>query len=76
MGRELFIVSRDRAHLFRYLTQTFAGAENVDVIWDRRVAERRHRSMPVTSDRRRADRRTRPGIDNDLKQVGYAFLAE
>ena len=32
MPRELFIVARDRADLYRYLSQTFADAENVDVI--------------------------------------------
>jgi hypothetical protein len=76
MGRELFIVSRDRPDLYRYLTQTFGGAENVEVIWDRRVGERRHRSESATPDRRRAERRTRPSLDDDIRKVGYAFLAE
>ena len=74
MGRELFIVSRDRADLYRYLSQTFADAKNVEVVWDRRAGERRRESTPDAPDRRRNDRRTRPSIEEDLKKVGYAFL--
>jgi hypothetical protein len=76
MPRELFIVGRDRVDLYRYLSQTFADAENVEVIWDRREGERRRRgSNGVALDRRRRDRRTRLSADEDLKTVGYVFLA-
>ena len=74
MGRELFIVSRDRADLYRYLTQTFAGAENVEVIWDRRAGERRILNDAASPERRRTDRRARRNVEADLKAVGYAFL--
>ena len=74
MKRELFIVARDRPDLYRYLTQTFADAENVEVIWDRRSGERRGPGGEATPDRRRRDRRTRPSVDDDLRTVGYAFL--
>jgi len=75
MPRELFIVARDRADLYRYLSQTFADAENVEVIWDRREGERRRISNGSTPERRRRDRRVRLGVDEDLRTVGYAFLA-
>ena len=75
MGRELFIVSRDRADLYRYLSQTFADARNVEVIWDRRAGERRRDPAPNEPDRRRKDRRSRPSVEEDLKKVGYAFVA-
>jgi hypothetical protein len=75
MPRELFIVARDRADLYRYLSQTFADAENVEVIWDRREAERRRIPDGVTLDRRRSERRTRLPADQDLRTVGYVFLA-
>jgi hypothetical protein len=75
MPRELFIVARDRADLYRYLSQTFADAENVEVIWDRREGERRQHSNGVSLDRRRRERRTRLSADQDLKTVGYVFLA-
>ena len=75
MRRELFIVARERADLYRYLSQTFADAENVEVIWDRRGGERRRVSNGARSERRRRDRRTRINVDEELRTVGYSFLA-
>jgi hypothetical protein len=75
MPRELFIVARDRADLYRYLSQTFAAAENVEVIWDRREGERRRISNGVVPERRRQDRRQRLSAEEDIRAVGYAFLA-
>ena len=53
MRRELFIVARDRSDLYRYLSQTFADAENVEVIWDRRTTERRQGDTTASPERRR-----------------------
>jgi hypothetical protein len=75
MARELFIVARDRADLFRYLSQTFADADTVEIIWDRRQGERRGRANGSTSERRGVERRTRTTVEQDLRAVGYAFLA-
>ncbi|HEX2439644.1 MAG TPA: hypothetical protein VHT71_15145 [Methylomirabilota bacterium] len=75
MRRELFIVARERADLYRYLSQTFADAENVEVIWDRRGGERRRSLNGTHPDRRRRDRRTRTSVDEELRSVGYSFLA-
>jgi hypothetical protein len=74
MRRELFIVARDRSDLYRYLSQTFADAENVEVIFDRRSTERRDVPTPTTPDRRRRERRGRPQVEEELRTVGYAFL--
>jgi hypothetical protein len=73
--RELFIVARDRADLYRYLSQTFADAENVEVIWDRRGGERRRIADGTRNERRRRERRMRLTVDEDLRTVGYSFLA-
>lgn len=75
MLRELFVVARDRADLYRYLSQTFADAENVEVIWDRRQGERRRISNGVSLERRRGERRIRISAEQDLRTVGYVFLA-
>ncbi|TMQ23502.1 MAG: hypothetical protein E6K82_10825 [Candidatus Rokuibacteriota bacterium] len=74
MRRELFIVARDRSDLYRYLSQTFADAENVEVIWDRRAGERRQGDTAASPERRRRQRRSRNSIDEELRTVGYAFL--
>lgn len=75
MPREIFIVARDRPDLYRYLSQTFADAENVQVIWDRRDRDRRRagESRPGP-ERRHGDRRTRATVEQELRTVGYAFI--
>ena len=73
MRRELFIVARDREDLYRYLSHTFADAENVEVIFDRRAAERPEPAAPDEAERRR-ERRSHPTVDAELRTVGYAFL--
>ena len=75
MPREVFIVARDRPDLYRYLSQTFADADNVQVIWDRRGGERRL-VLAVTRvpERRVAERRRRGAVAHELRAVGYAFI--
>jgi hypothetical protein len=76
MPREIFIVARDRPDLYRYLSQTFADAENVQVIWDRRAGERRAASTGARRpERRRAERRRRASVEQELRTVGYAFIS-
>ena len=66
MNREIFVVARDRPGLFRYLSETFAEADNVDVILDRRTS--------LAGADRTEDRRARPKVEEDLRSVGYAFI--
>ena len=76
MPREIFIVARDRPDLYRYLSQTFADAENVQVIWDRRAGERREAGIEARRpERRRTDRRRRASVEQELRAVGYAFIS-
>jgi hypothetical protein len=75
MPREIFIVARDRPDLYRYLSQTFADAENVEVIWDRRANERRaNDTTDREHERRHVERRRRAAVDEELRAVGYAFI--
>jgi len=73
MSREIFVVARDRPDLYRYLSQTFADAENVQVILDRRNGDRRGTGGGDASPRE-DDRRARPNVEQDLRSVGYAFI--
>ena len=65
MSREIFVVARDRPDLFRYLSATFAEADNVQVILDRRTT--------IVAGRP-DERRARPKADEELRSVGYAFI--
>ena len=70
-----FIVSRESPKQFEYLTRAFAKEESVQIILDRRVAERRVRQTPGDgSERRRSDRRSRTHLDRELKTLGWALV--
>ena len=74
MDQHLFIVSRSFPELYDYLVERFAGDTNVEVIWDRRVGERRRRSEPSPDERRQADRRMRPFVDEELRSRSHAIV--
>ncbi|HEV8311410.1 MAG TPA: hypothetical protein VGW35_27440 [Methylomirabilota bacterium] len=55
--RWLFIVRPDQEHLYAQLRRAFEGVDLVDVVVDRRRADRRREDRPVDVDRRRTERR-------------------
>ena len=67
--RYLYIVSREHQWLYRHLLERFQDDPDVDVILDRRVAERRIDAPMLTleSERRRAHRRRAIGPEEDLR---------
>ncbi len=69
----VFIVSRDEPGLYHDIVQNFAN-EPVQIILDRRTGERRRRRAEPGAERRRADRRARPSIDEDLGILGWALV--
>ncbi|MBI2491243.1 MAG: hypothetical protein HYV94_03950 [Candidatus Rokubacteria bacterium] len=73
--RLLFIVGRGRRPFYESLRRTFGGDDTVQVVLDRRVAERR-RKRPARrkEDRRQADRRARRQIDRQIRSRGYAVV--
>lgn len=74
MARLVFIVSRHRPELFNYLRREFAGNDDVDVIVDRRIGERRLREAPGNpGERRRGDRR-QDHVDDRLQSMGWAII--
>jgi hypothetical protein len=57
----LVIVRRGHFATFELLTRTFSDDASVQIIWDRRVAERRQAAAgPGSGERRRSDRRRLP----------------
>ena len=58
--RHLFIVARAHPSVYEYLAQQFTADADVEVRKDRRRADRRTRPGTVDNERRQSDRRTRP----------------
>jgi Cu/Ag efflux protein CusF len=56
----LFIVQREQLDIFRSLKERLHAPDIAEVIWDRRTRHRRARTEPVTTDRRRRERRLPP----------------
>jgi hypothetical protein len=56
-GKMYVIIRQGHGYLEETLRRTFVGQENVEVIVDRRLTERRTTRRPVVFERRHADRR-------------------
>jgi hypothetical protein len=70
----VFVVARRHPELYEYLTSRFADDTNVVVVLDRRLAPRRRRALPAAAERRRADRRSRPEVDERLASTSLAIV--
>jgi hypothetical protein len=70
----LFIVSRLEPQLFEYLSREFASEDDVKVIVDRRVGERRRNAGARDIERRQGDRRTLAHVPHQVSSLGYAFV--
>jgi hypothetical protein len=72
---KLVIVRRGHFATFELLTRTFADDPTVQIIWDRRVGERRRTADGHgTNDRRRSDRRRVPPVQ--WGQLNYMIATE
>ena len=78
MIAHLFIVSRLEPNLYDYLAREFSSEDDVRVILDRRLGERRAQAgngvgaQPV--ERRQGDRRRQAHVARQLSSLGYAFV--
>ena len=69
------IVRRGHFATFELLTRTFADDPSVQIMWDRRMGERRHNGdRRPHSDRRRSDRRRTP--PKQWVQLNYMIAGE
>ena len=73
MAQLVFIVSRHRPKLHEYLQKEFAGNDEVAVIVDRRLGERRLREVEHGQERRQTDRR-QALVDERLRSLGWAIV--
>jgi hypothetical protein len=76
--RLLFIVGADRPELYESLRRTFDGDDTVEVVRDRRRANRpgarRVRPPAAGRDERTIERRKSPELDRQLRTRGYAVV--
>jgi hypothetical protein len=73
-ARYLVIAAPDRRELYEYFKRKFSRAPSIEVVCERRVAERRKRPAVVGLDRRRRDQRARPPLDVELQTFGFAIV--
>jgi len=66
---QLVIVRRGHFATFELLTRTFADDPGIQIIWDRRIGERRRAVADPGDERRRADRRSVP--PSQWRQLNY-----
>ena len=75
MPPDLFIVAAGEEELYRYLREQFGVHEDVAVIMDRRVGERRRPPPHLPEpERRQGERRVRRQVDADLRSLGFAVI--
>jgi len=74
MPTHLFIVNRLHPDLYEDLRKRFACDQNVGVILDRRLVARRMRTAPAAAERRRAERRSRPEVDQKLQTASHTMI--
>ena len=70
----LFIVATDQLRVYQHLEQEIAKLKNVELITDRRRRPRRHREVTIAMERRRDDRRKRPDVEKQLRQLGWSLV--
>ena len=74
MARHLFIVARDQPDLWAHLAREFSGEEGVEVVLDRRLAQRRRTPVPSAQERRSRERRARPSVHQELASMNFALV--
>jgi hypothetical protein len=73
MGQLVFVVSRHRPKLHEYLQEEFAGNDEIAVIVDRRLRDRRLQEVDRNPERRETDRR-QGLVDERLRAMGWAIV--
>lgn len=73
MGRLLFVVARAEPARYEYLRDAFAAEEAVEIVFDRRLGQRRQGQAAHQPERRRRDRRARY-VNRELDRLGYALV--
>ena len=71
--RLAFVVSPKRLDLYEKLREALIREPDVDLILDRRVADRRATDSPIERERRGGQRRLE-AVDAELREYGWAVI--
>jgi hypothetical protein len=74
VAKQMLVIARDEQRLYEYARRAFAGNPTVEVVLDRRRAERRRADGTRMPDRRRGDRRLTLEVDEHLRTRGWAVV--
>ena len=75
MSRYLFIVAKEHPELRAHLQREFVGEDGVEVVLDRRWADRRRdQAGGPNGDRRHTDRRALYAIQQELAALNFALV--
>jgi hypothetical protein len=77
LAKYVFVISPQYPNLYSLLAHDYRGDPVVEVVLDRRTAERRIAAMSppgAQRDRRRGQRRTIPCSHSDLAPLGYVLI--
>ena len=73
MDRRICIVHRERRDLFEELSREFRDTPDVEIIFDRRIGERRRARVATSDNRRRFDRRA---YHTDIRLLGWMLTRQ
>ena len=73
--RYLFIVSRRVPLTYTTMKASCEGQTDIEIVLDRRLAQRRRLAVPAEADRRRHERRSLK-LDVPLKQLGWVLIKQ
>jgi hypothetical protein len=72
--RLVFIVAHTRLDLYEKLRQALIREPDVDLILDRRSADRRLADSPIEQERRGRQRRERLAVDAEVRDCGWTVV--
>jgi hypothetical protein len=72
--QRLVVVRRGHFATFELLTRTFAGDPDVQIIWDRRMGERRQSARGAEQHDRREGKDRRRAPPTQWSQLNYMFV--
>jgi hypothetical protein len=74
MDRLVFVVRRERTKLHESLQHALGAEPKVDIVFDRRVGDRRRQDATHIIERRRWDRRSRFFADAEVAVRGWTIV--